>query len=142
MLLTKEKSHCEENQKIIVSKDLGTTREHRAINPGQQYCVRQYKLDGELIKQQKCCDFLLINDSLKKAYFIELKGGNIDEAIPQLENGERLCTAELQGYTFFYRIVPSKVRTHAVTSNKFKKFKDKCGTKLKYQTIKMEETLS
>ena len=140
MLLTKDKSRCEEYQKIIVSRDTGS-REHKAINPEQRYKVRQYKLDGDLIVQQKCCDFLVLNVSSKNAYFIELKGSNIDEAISQLENGATLCKAELNGYTFFYRIVASKVRTHQVESNKFRKFKDKYGSNLKYQTNRMEETL-
>ena len=30
-----------------------------------------------MIKQTTCCDFLLVNDTQQKAYFIELKGGNI-----------------------------------------------------------------
>lgn len=141
MLLTKEKSRCEEHQKVIVSRDNVTKREHRAINQEQRYVVRHYKLDGDLVKQQKCCDFLLLNDSLKKAYFIELKGSNMDEAIPQLENGAKLCAQELDGYTFLYRIVPSKVRTHKVESSKFRKFKDRCGSRLKYQTNRMEEIL-
>ena len=81
MLLTPEKSLCEKNQAIVVSRDKGTRREHRAANPQRQFELRHYKLDGELVRQQTCCDFLLINDSGKKAYFIELKGENIDKAV-------------------------------------------------------------
>lgn len=33
MLLTPEKSLCEKNQAIVVSKDRGNQREHRATNP-------------------------------------------------------------------------------------------------------------
>ena len=40
----------------------------------------------------------------KKAYFIELKGKNIDDAVEQLAAGERMCKAELQGYSIFYRM--------------------------------------
>ena len=32
MLLTAEKSECEKNQKIIVSRDKGSSCQHRAIN--------------------------------------------------------------------------------------------------------------
>lgn len=140
MLLTPEKSLCENRQKIIVSKDRGTPREHRAIN-SNDYSVRHYKLDGEIVKQQKCCDYLLVNDSLKNAYFIELKGRNIDEAISQLQNAERVCQSELMGYIFYYRIVSSKVRTHDVQKNEFRKFKERCGSRLKYQTNLIEEQL-
>lgn len=35
MLLTQDKSLCESRQKIIVSRDAGTQRKHRANNPQQ-----------------------------------------------------------------------------------------------------------
>ncbi len=141
MLLTSENSDCEDRQKIIVSRDMGTRREHRALNLKQEYAVRHYKLDKKLVKQQTCCDFLLTNDTLHRAYFIELKGGNIDEAIPQLENAARICREELVGYEYHYRIVQSKARTHDIKKVSFRKFKDKCGSRLKYQTTCMEEEL-
>lgn len=140
MLLTLEKSKCKIQQKIIVSKDKHTSREHRAFNL-KEYSVRQYKLDGELVKNEKCCDYLLINDTLKNAYFIELKGGNIDEAIPQLQGGVEKCQMELSGYTFYFRIVASKVRTHNIQKNRFRKWKDQYGSRLQYATAKMEESL-
>lgn len=141
MILAPDKSLCSPNQKVIVSRDKGTSRTHQATNPEQQYIVRHYKLDGELIKNKTCCDFVLLNDTLKNAYFIELKGGHIDDAVPQLEEGARICQPDLCGYTFYYRIVASKVRTHDVQKNSFRRFKDKHGSKLKYQTNFMEENL-
>lgn len=83
----------------------------------------------------------MINDSLKNAYFIELKGGNIDEAVPQLEAGYQLFRSELTGYKFYFRIVPSKVRTLDLQKNKFRKFKDQWGSRLQYKTDILEETL-
>ena len=130
MLLNPEKSLCEKNQAIVVSRDKGNSREHRAINPQKSFDLRKYQLDGDLIKQTKCCDFLLINDTRKKAYLIELKGGNVDEAVEQLEAGENKCKGELKGYTFFYRIVCSRAKTHKIQNTKFRKFKEKCRTRL------------
>ena len=48
MLLTPEKSKCEKDQAIVVSKDKGTRREHRATNPQRKFDLRHYKLDGEV----------------------------------------------------------------------------------------------
>lgn len=141
MRLTAEKSLCEEHQKTVVSKDRGTSRRHCAHNPQQKYSVRHYKLDGELVRQRKCCDYLLTNDTLKKAYFIELKGGNIDEAVPQLEEGLKLVQSELAGYEFCFRVVSSKVRTLDLQKTAFRKFKDKWGSRLRYKTDFLEETL-
>ena len=84
---------------------------------------------------------MLLNDSFKKAYFIELKGSNIDEAIPQLESAEVMFRAELSGYIILYRIVCSKVRAHKVNSNNFRKFRAKVGNALEYKSVRMEEVL-
>lgn len=141
MLLTPENSICKKNQPIVVSKDRGESRKHRAINPQRKFDLRQYQLDGVLIKQTTCCDYLVVNDSMKKAYLIELKGGNIDDAVVQLEAGEKKCKAELEGYSFFYRIVCSKAKTHKIQGNKFRRFKEKCGTRLKMKENCLSETL-
>ena len=141
MLLLPEKSLCEKNQAIVVSKDSGARVEHRALNPKRRFELRHYKLDGELIQQTTCCDFLLINDSRKKAYFIELKGSNIDEAVKQLEAGERICRVELKGYAFLYRIVCSNAKTHKIRNLKYRKFKEKCGSRLEMKERRLEEIL-
>lgn len=140
MLLTPEKSLCKKQQEIVVFRDKGSQRKHTAYNPNKQV-LRHYKLDGGLVHNQVCCDFLLVNDSSGKAYLIELKGGHMEDAIVQLESGETLCRPELNGYEFYYRIIVSRVRTHSIQKSSFRRFKDKCGSRLKYRTGCMEETL-
>lgn len=73
-------SLCELRQRIIVSRDEGQAREHRAQNVDG--CrVSHYKIDGTVIRDaSKRCDFLLMNDDLSDAYLIELKGTNIEDA--------------------------------------------------------------
>lgn len=134
-------SLCDVNQKIIVSKDLRTSRMHRAINQNGVSAVRQFKLDGGIVKQRKCCDFLILNDTKKNAYFVELKGGNIHEAVSQFEESEKILRSSLEGYNYFYRIVCSKVITHNVARNSFRKFQDKVGVCLKYKTNLLEENI-
>lgn len=130
MFLTSGNSLCEKNQAIVVSRDRGAQREHRADNPQRKFDLRHYKLDGVLIQQTTCCDYLLVNDSRKKAYLIELKGENINDAVDQLEAGEQKCKEELKGYRFFYRIVCSKAKTHKIQNIKFRRFREKCGARL------------
>ena len=141
MILTPEKSLCDKNQAIVVSRDRGNFNQHRATNPQRLYDLRHYKLDGDLVTQRTCCDYLLVNDSSRNAYLIELKGANIDKAVEQLEAGEQICRNELSGYRFFYRIVCNKVRTHKVESNKVRKFRDKYGERLLIREKVYEETL-
>lgn len=65
MPLAGAESLCQKNQKEIVSRDKRGKPEHRASNKGLND-VYHYKLDGELIKQQTCCDFLLMKIAEKK----------------------------------------------------------------------------
>lgn len=141
MLLTNEKSLCKKRQAIVVSRDDRQSREHRATNPERKYDLRHYRLDGGLVKNETGCDFLLINDSVQKAYFIELKGENIDDAVDQLEASAKKFESELRGYMMLYRIVSSRVLTHKIHGSKFRKFQEKCGTRLKMKNQKLEEIL-
>ena len=61
MLLTDDKSKCGEYQKIIVSRDTGNKREHRAINSNGKHKVRQYKLDGDIVYTSKELEEAIIN---------------------------------------------------------------------------------
>lgn len=46
MILDPKESECEIHQKIIVCRDKGEPREHRAINTDGIFEVRKYHLDG------------------------------------------------------------------------------------------------
>ncbi len=124
MLLESNKSLCEIRAKIIVSKDRGTSRKH-ILNNNNRKKVRQYQLDGNIIKNEKSCDFLVLNDDDKKAFFIELKGCNINEAIPQFEGAVKKLEAELNGYIYSFRVISSKNNTHNLNNSRFLKFKRK-----------------
>lgn len=115
-------SRCEERQAIIVSKDYGTKREHRAINVNRSN-VSQYKIDGDVVRDQTIrCDFLVMNEDKRDAYLIELKGSDIEHAINQLETTAARFKSELRAYKIKYRIVCSYARTQALKSNTYKKF--------------------
>ena len=85
-MLDKYKSMCQERQKIIVSRDQGAARVHQARNVDSDL-VRHYQIDGYVIcdPSVRKCDFLLLDDTKKKAYLIEVKGTDIKHAVGQLE---------------------------------------------------------
>lgn len=139
-LLDGAQSICELHQKIIVSRDNGSECKHVAIND-QLKCMRQYKLDGEVFKNEKSCDFLLLNDTDKDAYFIELKGRHIELAIYQLQESFNRVRPELAGYNDLYRLVASKVKSHGVQSSIFRKFKIKKGKRFKCGVTVIEENV-
>lgn len=140
MLLAEVQSLCEKNQKEIVSKDKRGKSEHRASNKGQND-VYHYRLDGELVKQQTCCDFLLLNDTKKRAYLIELKGSDVIKGIKQLEHGELHFRSELAGYRILYRLVYTRAKTHNTQSNVFRKFREKHGKNFLYKENRMVEDI-
>ena len=143
MLLKPEESENRDKyQKIIVSRETGENREHRAINPDGIYEVRHYQLDGKLVRNQTCCDYLLLNDTRRKAYYIELKGKDVKKAVDQVLAGEKLCREELQGYLSYYRIVTSRSPTHNNAPKNLRNLQDRYGTKrVICKTRKIEEVL-
>lgn len=142
MLLDPGKSLCKPHQTLIVSKDKGEPRQHRAINPSGINLVRHYRLDGDLVLKQECCDFLLLNDSRHRAYYIELKGRHIDKAVSQLLAAEKICRPELIGYTSYFRIVASKSPTHKNLPKKYRDLLALVGReRLICKTNILEETL-
>lgn len=140
-MLENYKSICGKTQKIIVSKDSGETRIHRAINNGRSD-VRHYQIDGYVIKDMaaKKCDFLLLNDTKKDAYLIEVKGTDLKSSIAQLENTENRLREDLKGYQKKYRIV-YRANTHAVRSSEYTKFCLRHQGNVKAKTILMEEEI-
>jgi hypothetical protein len=122
-----------------VSSENGRT--HRGLNENQENEVQHYKLDGDLVKQEKCCDYLLLNNTRKYAYFIELKGGNVGEAAEQLECGIAKVQSELKGYVFYLRIIASKVRTMEMEDHLIRKLKKKYGGRLVYKSVLYEEKI-
>lgn len=133
-------SQCEERQTIIVSRDKGERREHRAINANRNR-VNRYRIDGIVITSGSACDFLLINEDVLSAYFIELKGSDLSQAARQLESSEAALKDELSAYKLNFRIVASKARTHAIEGVTFRRFKESKKTSLKYSTNRIEEDI-
>lgn len=115
-------------QSRFVSEENG--RKHIGENPNGLKC-RRYKVDGNILTAQdgKKCDFLLVNDDGKDAYFIELKGSEIDAAPEQLKAAIAALKDSLTGYYFFQRIICSKAGTHKIHSSTIIKWKQKYNEK-------------
>ncbi len=69
------------------------------------------------------CDYLLIDDTCRIAYFIELKGSDLNKAIDQIENTINHIANKLKNYEIRIRIILSRTNTTALESSKVKKFK-------------------
>jgi len=84
----------------------------RLIN-ATPYKLTVFKVDHCLIKdnKEKKCDFLVVVDKKKEclAYFIELKGTGLTEAIHQLLNSIDILYKSLNEHKIFARIVGKRV---------------------------------
>lgn len=129
MLLNPKLSECELHQKELVCREQGERRIYRVINPDGKFDVRKYRLDGKLVKNKKCCDFTVINDTSRMVYYIELKGRDVGRAVEQLLAGEKICHNELPDYLSYYRIIASKSPTIKSEPKNFRNLKEKVGRK-------------
>ena len=106
--------------------------EHIGNNPDRNY-IRQFKVDGDVLtvrSPEQRCDFLVLNDTGLRSYYIELKGSDIVRAIDQIENSIRMISPSIQEYTVFRRIV-YRTGSHQIQDNAVTKWKLKHAGKVK-----------
>lgn len=117
---------CREgNDPQFVSKENRCT--HICKNPDGK-CVRQFLVDGDVFpkgKPPQRCDYLILNDTDKIAFYIELKGSDIPVAIAQIDSTRSLISRSIEDYTDCCRIILHKVRTHQINDNSVIRWKRK-----------------
>ena len=120
--LTNASSLCAEQESEIISTENGTS--HTAFNP-KAHTVRHYHIDGDVFPKNVGtlrCDYLVINDHLQKAYFIELSGSvKIGHATQQLDTTVGMLKPELGTYQIFRRLIYSSRTTNIKHSQDYKK---------------------
>lgn len=125
MKLSDYNSLCALHSKRIVCKDEKNSQKYIANNVDDSE-VYKYRIDGEVIKEGKKCDFLVLNKDKNDIYLIELKGSDLEYAIEQLLETEKVLLKrfyeEIGKSSFMYRVVLNKARTHSLHSNKTKTF--------------------
>ena len=116
---------------------------HEGKNPNQHF-IRQFKIDGEVFPKSsstKRCDYLLINDTAKTSYYIELKGSDIPMATVQIDNTVSLLSPSLPNYRVFRRIV-YKSSTHKTEESSVVKWKLRHKGTVVINRNKIEENIS
>lgn len=134
------RSLCSKNAAQIVSCDKGNPQYHKGINVTKAD-VTHYKIDGTVITAGNRCDYLLMNDTKKIAYLIELKGSDLVKAAMQLEATEKSLQQDLNGYKVQYRIVANKCKTQEIRSSAYRKYQIRWHGKLKQGTRCIEENI-
>jgi len=102
-----------------------------------------YIPDKMYSNKEEACDYLLLNQNDKLAYFIELKGSDVLKAVDQISNSLDLYFKHINGFEINARIVSRS----NVTDLKYSKFTElnerikKLGGTLKKQNNKLEENI-
>jgi len=123
--LSDQTPHYQGKKRLVVSEE--KKKKHRAINASEND-VRQYRIDGDVITgKQKRCDYLLLNDTKRNAYFIELKGSSIDQACKQLLSVWDIFEGcpDLKEYVFLFRIVYSGSPSPSIIGSSERKLKQR-----------------
>ena len=125
-LLDGHESQCDKRAKEVVCEENDSS--YTACNKNKSL-VRKYQIDGDVIllnAKQPRCDYMILNDDVKKAYLIELKASKVKHGVEQLDNTEKMFRNELKGYTFYKRLVFSgRSATHGVMSSALLKWQEK-----------------
>ncbi len=87
------------------------------------------------------CDFLLLNEDVKTAYLIELKGSDLVAAAEQIEATEKILKKELCEYNLQYRIIANKCKTQEIHSSAYRRYQLRWKGRLKQKTGFMEEDI-
>ncbi len=98
-----------EKRKICIAAENSKT--YRLEN-NSGYLVRKVKIDGCVAQGagERRCDYLMNidNDGFKSAFFIELKGGALVDALEQIHETIGYLKKEFKGYSLNARIVGSR----------------------------------
>lgn len=117
--------YCDRRQEVVVEENKIT---YKLINPSKKE-VCKIRVDDCLIKDnQKKCDYLILCCTDQVAILVELKGGNIEDAFPQLDGAINFLLPHLKDFKLCVRIIGSKVRTPALQSTAEKKLRKKLKT--------------
>lgn len=104
--INNHKPYMEGTHSTFVSKENNCV--HTAKNPSGHY-VRKFRIDGDVIPKQDTkterCDCLLVNDTHKDSYYIELKGSDLEKAIDQVDRSVLMISESLPQYKIFRRII-------------------------------------
>lgn len=126
---------------IFKSEENGCVHIGRNVNG---HTIRHFQVDKGIFSQndpQERCDYLLLNDTDKRAYYIELKGSDLEKAIRQIDNTIKLLHPGISTYTVFPRIVYF-TGTHDVRGSKVTKWKAKYRQRVIIRSRKIEEDIS
>lgn len=120
-----------------------TSMENRCTHIGNninKHMVRQFKVDGDVIKTGQRCDYLLLNDETQTSYYIELKGSDLIKAIDQIDTTIGLIAPSIPKYKVQRRII-YRTGTHKIQTRPVLDWKQKYGRAVVIKERLLEESI-
>lgn len=114
-----------DRRKICVAEENGKKYQ---LNNKSGITIKKVKVDKCLEQKvnEKRCDFLIEAKELKRVFFIELKGADLNKAVTQIHSSIVYLKSEFKNYKIDARIVGSKdvpdIKITANYRNLLKKF--------------------
>lgn len=139
--------HCD-TRKILVVRDYGNPQEYRVIN-GSRKEVCKIRVDNCLIREGKKCDYLILDCQCKLAFFAELKGHDLGEALTQIHSSIDRLVSQINDFKIYARIVLNRTPSPDINSsikiklmNKIKQHNGEDSREfVKYKSKVLEESL-
>lgn len=130
-------NNCElnSNKKIIVAK--GPKTEYRIINENEKV-INKYIVDDCLLKtkqREEKCDYLILINQIKDAYFVECKGSDVIKAVSQLESSIDSLNNKIAGYVLKGRIISTRVYSPDLRMQAYKRLREKLKGHLETRNV-------
>ena len=96
-----------DKRKICIAYENGKKYQ---LNNLSEITIRKIKIDKCLLQNvgEKRCDFLMDTEDMKRVFFIELKGGNLNKAVNQIYSTILYLKMEFMNYRIDARVVGSR----------------------------------
>ncbi len=131
---------CDKRTEIVL-KDKRSSVKYIGLNPNNLLEICKHRIDGEIIKEGSKCDFLLLNMTDFKAYFVELKGHDVNKAAEQIKASIDILEPQLQSFTVYARIVTTRINLTDFRGSHYQKLQRKINKKVEVKNIVMKENL-
>ncbi len=135
-----EDDFCD-NRSEIVAKDKRSNQRYIGLNIDRTKLICRYRVDGVIIKTGTKCDYLILDCDAKKAYFIELKGSKLADAVEQVSVSVDLLMNKLIGFEIYARIVLSRSYNISFRPSSYQKLQKKLKGRLEMKNVLMKEDL-
>jgi hypothetical protein len=130
-----------DNRSEIVLKDKRASSKYVGLNPNNKLHICRHRIDSVIIKDGSKCDYLLLNMANSKAYFVELKGHDVNQAAKQIRTAIEILEPKLKQFIIYARIVTTRINNTDIRGSDYQKLQKQVQNRLVVKNVQMKENL-